>query len=86
MIPLDSYEIRFLLTVKISRALEGQLPEGWSLPLTFGVPSPAMPFGLQGIETAAGQHIPEEPFLFTLWRAPDGQYDLEVEPGSQALA
>jgi hypothetical protein len=79
VIPLDSFDIRFIIEVRVIRVIEGQLPEGWESGLTFGVHSPAILFRLQGVETPEGHHVPEGRFLLTLWQAPDGQYDLEIE-------
>lgn len=84
MIPIDGYDIRFFLAVHAEQVLEGSLPVGWGKDLVFGVHSPALFFGLQGIDLAEGAHLPAGNYLFTLWRAPDGEgFELAVEPASR---
>lgn len=79
-IPLSPFDARFILHVKVSRIVEGELPEGWSSELTFAVHSPASLFSMNGIMPPEGQHVPEGQFLLTLWESPEGAYDLAIEP------
>jgi hypothetical protein len=83
-IPIDPFDIRFLLDVHLERISEGRLPEGWSSELVFGVHSPAEFFGLQGVEVPENRHHPSGRFAFTLWRcAPSETFELSLVPVAQ---
>lgn len=79
-IPLSLFDAWFILKVKVSRIVEGELPEGWSSELAFAVHSLASLFGMNGIMPPEGLQVPEGQFLLTLWETPQGVYDLEIEP------
>ncbi len=79
-IPLDGYDLRFLLKVRVDEVLAGEVPEPWEDEIVFAVHSPSMFFRLRHrLPLEKGRHLPEGAFRFGLWRK-DGAYHLELEP------
>jgi hypothetical protein len=79
-IPIGGIDLRFVLVVRVTEVLEGEIPGGWTDHVTFAVHSPSILFRGQGLEVAANRHVPEGRFVMTLWALPRGGYDLALEP------
>lgn len=78
-IPLDGYDLRFLLKVRVDELIEGAVPEPWEDEIVFAVHSPSMFFRLRlGLRPGEGKHFPDGELLFGLWRK-GGVYRLEAE-------
>ena len=78
-IPVDSYDLRFLLVVRVEELLVGAVPEPWEDEIVFAVHSPSMFFRLRhGLTIAKGRHVPDGELLFSLWRK-GSAYRLEIE-------
>lgn len=85
-IPLDGYDLRFLLKVRVDELLSGELPKPWEDEVVFAVHSPSMFFRLrQGVLIEKGRHVPDGEFRFGLWRK-DGAYHLELAPTAPLAA
>ncbi len=78
ILPLDLLEVWYVVEVRLMKLLEGRLPDGWSTEIRFGVHSPAIFFGMRGLDGGEGR-VPPGTFRFTLWWTPDGRYDLDAE-------
>lgn len=84
-IPVDQDDLRFVITTRIVRLVEGELPPGIHDELVFAMHSPALFFRRQGILIERGTYFPKGVFLMTLWASQDGNtLDLEVVPFREA--
>jgi len=79
-IPLDGYDLRFLLKVRVDELLEGEVPEPWEDEIVFAVHSPSMFFRLRlRVPIEKGKRLPSGAFRFGLWKK-DGAYHLDLQP------
>ncbi len=77
-IPLDGYDLRFLLVVRVDELLAGEVPEPWEEEIVFAVHSPSMFFRLRHrVLLEKGRHVPEGELLFALWKK-RGVFHLEI--------